>query len=545
MKKRHVGLTLSIILGSSGLISGSPVLAAKGDIQYSQAWETPSYIGKKWDAPKGLKDEEIVWAYLDAHKDKFKIKGDVKERFTLVKENKDKKNDTTHFRLAQTFNGIPVYGADQTVHLDESGDVYAYFGQFIPNLEDEKNLRKEVKIKKKKAIEIALKDLEKEVGTIRFDVEGEDHDELGLDKKDSHSPKPDAKLFIYPHDGKFYLAYSTEITFLDPEPGRWEYFIDATNGKIIHKFNKIEHATGTGTGVLGDTKSFVTYPYGGTYYLYDTTRGGSIRTYTSRNGTSLPGSWVTDSDNYFTDGAAVDAHAYAEKVYDYYLNTHGRNSYDGNGAAIKSSVHYGRNYNNAFWNGYQMVYGDGDGSVFRPLSGGLDVVAHELTHAVTEYSAGLIYQNESGALNESMSDIFGAMVDRDDWLMGEDVYTPGTPGDALRSLSDPSAYGDPDHYSKRYTGPDDNGGVHINSGINNKAAYLLSEGGTHYGVTVTGIGRNATEKIYYRALTYYLYSSSNFSSMRQAAIQAATDLYGASSQQVASVKQAYSAVGVN
>ncbi|TGU90758.1 peptidase M4 family protein, partial [Mesorhizobium sp. M00.F.Ca.ET.186.01.1.1] len=206
----------------------------------------------------------------------------------------------------------------------------------------------------------------------------------------------------------------------------------------------IDHATGIGTGVLGDSKQFETSLQSGKYVMKDTTRGKGIETYTAKNRSTLPGTLMSDSDNNWTDGAAVDAHAYAQQVYDYYKNVHNRNSYDNKGALIRSTVHYGNNYNNAFWNGSQMVYGDGDGSTFISLSGGLDVVAHELTHAVTEKTAGLVYQYESGALNESLSDIFGAMIDDDDWLMGEDIYTPGTNGDALRSLEDPTEYGDPD-----------------------------------------------------------------------------------------------------
>lgn len=149
-----------------------------------------------------------------------------------------------------------------------------------------------------------------------------------------------------------------------------------------------------------------------------------------------------------------------------------------------------------------MMYGDGDGTTFIPLSAGLDVIGHELTHAVTEHTANLVYKNESGALNESLSDIMGVMVEKKSWDLGADIYTPGKPGDALRSLKDPASIpnplkpgeGYPDHYNKRYTGTADNGGVHINSSINNKAAYLVSEGGEHYGVKVTGVGREATEK---------------------------------------------------
>ncbi len=256
------------------------------------------------------------------------------------------------------------------------------------------------------------------------------------------------------------------------------------------------------------------------------------------------GKEIVSGTSVFNEPAAVDAHANAQAVYDYYSKTFGRDSFDQNGARITSTVHVGKQWNNAAWNGVQMVYGDGDGSKFKPLSGSLDIVAHEITHAVTQYSAGLLYQGEPGALNESISDIMGAMADRDDWEIGEDVYTPGIAGDSLRSLEDPSKQGNPDHYSNRYTGTEDYGGVHINSSIHNKAAYLLAEGGVHHGVQVEGIGREASEQIYYRALTYYVTASTDFSMMKQAAIEAANDLYGEGSKQSASVEKAYEAVGI-
>lgn len=502
-------------------------MAKSSGIQYHEEFETPEFIAEPFEAD-GLEGEDLIWSFLESYQKDFQIKGDVQEHFKLLEEVENEETNTRHYRLQEMYNGIPIYGYQQTVHVDEDGNVTSFLGQFVPNVKENKKLSRKAKLNEEKALKKALADLEDEVGEVEeFEVE------------------PQPEQYIYVHDGETYLAYAIEFNFLEPEPGRWMYFVDAHTGDIINKYNTIDTVTGTGVGVLGDEKSFETTRQSSTsYVMRDTTRGSGIETYTARNATSLPGTLMSDSDNHWTDGAAVDAHAYAQRTYDYFRDAHGRNSFDGNGAKIRSTVHYSRNYNNAFWNGSQMVYGDGDGRTFISLSGGLDVVAHELTHAVTERTAGLIYQNESGALNESMSDIFGAMVDDDDWQMGEDIYTPGTPGDALRSLEDPTLYGDPDHYSKRYTGSQDNGGVHINSGINNKAAYLLAEGGTHYGVTVQGIGRTDTAKIYYHALTYYLTPYSNFSAMRRAAIQAATDLFGANSDQVRSVIAAYDAVGV-
>jgi len=209
-----------------------------------------------------------------------------------------------------------------------------------------------------------------------------------------------------------------------------------------------------------------------------------------------------------------------------------------------------------------MTYGDGNGTSFSPLVT-LDIAGHEMTHGVTQYSANLTYSNESGALNESMSDVFGAMVelyarggviDGDTWKIGEQAYTPATPGDALRYMDNPhlksgggyTADDDPDHYSERYTGTADSGGVHINSGIGNHAFYLAAAGGTHHrsGVTVTSIGTTDAAKIWYRALTSYMTSGTNFAGARTAMLSAATDLFGASSAQYNTIATTWCAVGV-
>ena len=191
------------------------------------------------------------------------------------------------------------------------------------------------------------------------------------------------------------------------------------------------------------------------------------------------------------------------------------------------------------------------------LAGAIDVVAHELTHGLTDYSSGLIYRNESGALNESFSDMLGTSAEffyqtpgngtrQADYLIGEDVFRPG----GLRSMSNPAAYGDPDHYSRRSTGPEDNGGVHTNSGIPNQAFYLAIEGGTNRtsGLGVQGVGaanREQIEKVFYRAFTFLLPANATFSTARAATIQASRELYGSNSAAERAVTQAWTAVGVN
>jgi len=258
----------------------------------------------------------------------------------------------------------------------------------------------------------------------------------------------------------------------------------------------------------------------------------------------------TSSDPISTDDLAIkSAHNYAIATYNYYFNNHGRDSIDDAGMTMKSRVHYARDYNNAFWDGSRMTYGDGDGVLFSPLSQDADVVAHELTHGVTERSSGLIYQNESGALSEAWSDIFGAMVDRqegatgdDIWFLGEDIYTPDIEGDALRNMADPAEFGDYDYWPTRYTGLSDNGGVHWNSGIANLAFQLLVDGGTHprgtTSVVVPSIGFAAAADIFYHANVACLTPSSNFAAARYCT----ADVHGGSN--AAAVHLAWDAVGV-
>ncbi|MFC0297338.1 M4 family metallopeptidase [Geobacillus jurassicus] len=470
---------------------------------------------------------EAVVQYLNTHKEKYGIKGD--QRFKAIIEEKDKVANGHVVRLQQTFRGIPIFGASQIAHVSADGTLRSISGTVVSISH---SFRATQKITKEEAIAVAKKDAGAEA--VHF------------------VQSPSAELNIYMKDDQPYLVYKVELNYLGHEPARWLYFIDAGNGKIVHKFNSLAHFEGSGTGVLGETRKLQMQKSGNAYTLIDATRGSKIVTHDAVHTLNLPGKIWTSSDAKLDspyEAPAVDAHYFAGLVYDYYKNVYGRNGLDGKNGEIHSTVHYAQDYNNAFWNGYQIVYGDGDGDTFLPLSGALDVVAHELTHAVTEHTANLTYEGESGAINEAISDIFAELIEArvkgsTDWLIGEDVYTPGIDGDAIRSLKDPAAYGYPDHYSKRYTGEEDNGGVHINSSIINKAAYLISEGGTHYGVTVTGIGKDKLGKILYRALTVYLTPSSNFHQLRLAMIQAAKDLYK-DGPEAKTVDDAFRAVGID
>lgn len=286
--------------------------------------------------------------------------------------------------------------------------------------------------------------------------------------------------------------------------------------------------------------------------------GGKNRTiYDAKNGSSLPGTTVRqEGDPPSSDVAVNEAYDGSGATYDLYKDVYGRDSIDDNGLPLDSTVHYKTNYDNAFWNGSQMVYGDGDGDLFNRFTIAIDVMGHELTHGVTQYEAKLVYSFQPGALNESMSDVFGSLVkqhslnqtaDQADWLIGEGLLTSNVNGVALRSMKAPgTAYDDPvlgkdpqPAHMKDYVNTiSDNGGVHINSGIPNHAFY----------VTATQIGGSAWEKagqIWYVTLRDKLTSNSNFQDCANLTYQTATDQFGDGSLEQQAVKAGWAAVGID
>lgn len=268
----------------------------------------------------------------------------------------------------------------------------------------------------------------------------------------------------------------------------------------------------------------------------------------------LPGKLVRkEGDKKSADAAVNEAYDYAGATYDFYDKLFGRNSLDDKGMTLISSVHLGRNYNNAFWNGEQMAYGDGDGAIFVRFTKSIDVVGHELTHGVVTYTSNLEYRNESGALNEHFADVFGSLVKqwkkkhtaaKADWLIGADIMGPKTKARALRTFKNEPAYVNdpylgtdpqPKHLKNKYNGSADSGGVHINSGIPNHAFYLVA----------TTLGGNAWEKagrIWYRTMLA-LTSTSDFSQMVSMSIQSAAAIFGAGSAEEKAVTGAWKTVG--
>jgi thermolysin len=392
---------------------------------------------------------------------------------------------------------------------------------------------------------------------------------------------PQIAMYIYRAEDRDHLVYRVEIPRIDgsANTGAPVVFIDAQTGENVYQYDNLQ--TGSGSSLYSGTVPISTSSVGATFYMEDLTRKQGTfnmnNTGNTSTGTGGTQSRYTDTDdiwNATTQRAGVDAHYGAAKTLDYFQSAHGRNGIDGNygpgtttaaaNAAISlvaSRVHFGASYNNAFWYQNMMTYGDGDGTTFTPLTT-IDICGHEMTHGVTERTANLTYASESGALNESMSDIFGSMVElyadggaptTDTWKIGEDAYTPGTAGDALRRMDNPNAVGDPDHYSLRLypgsctpSGANDQCGVHTNSSIQNHAFYLMAAGGTNRvsGVAVPAIGTTDTGKIFYRALSVYMTSGTNFSGARTATLSAATDLFGSASAQYTSVATGWCAVGV-
>jgi len=410
--------------------------------------------------------------FLAVHRAAFGMTDPARE-WTLVRADVDRLG-MTHVRLQQTYRGVPVLGAQLLVHFDPSGRwVTAINGDYLPGLRP---------------------------GSVKPQVQA------GAALQVARAALPGSVVQRWPQlvvvDSRLdpelsgsHLAWLIEL-YDHTVPARNVYLIDARTGLVLESYNRL------------------------------TTERNRL-TYTAKNGQILPGTlWLTEAGpvpGESPDADGLNAHQFAGDTYDYYSTNYGRDSYDDNGATLIATVHYGSNYQNAFWNGGQMVYGDGFASAN-------DVVAHELTHAVTERTANLAYRFQSGALNESFSDVFGAMVDDEDWLMGEDL-----PIGAIRSLSNPPAFGDPGHLDQYKNTCEDNGGVHTNSGIPNKAAYLLSE----------AVGRPAAGQIFYRTLTYYLTSNSEFNDARAGAIQAAQDLFGAESDEVKQTTTAFGAVGLD
>jgi zinc metalloprotease ZmpA len=409
------------------------------------------------------------------------------------------------------------------------------------------------------------------------------------------SAPPSAELVVYARGGRApRLVWQVGFQGVSPygNYADMSYLVDAMNGAILDRWSNVhaakggrptagnggtsclavDPALGLGRTLYAGTVDLPTVSCGGSYELRDATRG--IRTHDMRGATSGDGQPFVDGDNAWGRGqttdrqsAGADAHYGLVTATDYFAKVHGRAGWDGQGSGVLAKVHFGTGYNNAFWlEGCNCIgMGDGDGKTWGPLVN-LDTAAHELSHGVTSSSAGLIYSGESGALNEASSDIFGTLVefyagnpnDAPDYMIGEQFFLKNVPGSAtqkaLRYMWNPARDGgSPACYNSNIGLLD----VHMGSGVANHFFYLLAEGSgaktfngvdhsspTCNGASLTGIGRDKAARIWFRALTVYMASDTDYRGARAATVAAANDLFGTGSVEAAAVVASWGAVNV-
>ncbi|MFT4664091.1 MAG: Zn-dependent metalloprotease [Polaribacter sp.] len=537
----------------------------------------------------------ISQEYLNSVKGLLQIKNPEEEfEIQTVREDED---GVQHIRLQQYFQGLKVYGAEIILH-EKDDAIHLFNGRYYPtaNLEDiTPQLTEEA------AMDLVQSDVSDQ--TTFKDLPGFEEELLG-------GVQLEASLLIYHKNEKaeeVHLAW--HVTARPNIISRWEYFVDAQTGAILHKYNNIcqihggrcaAHPNGHDVSNIQDVKLNSSFPIGaaattstavatapppttanatdllgvnriinvyqesGTFFMIDASRSmfnagssnipnepiGAIWTIDGNNdspeNSSFQASHVTSSNNNWNNATSVSAHYNGGLAYEYFKNTFNRNSINGQGGNIVSIINItesnGADMDNAFWNGQAMFYGNGDQAFDSPLAKGLDVAGHEMAHGVIQGTANLNYQNESGAMNESFADIFGAMIDRDDWQIGEDIANNSVfPTGAMRDMSNPhnggnssDFYWQPNHYDERYTGSQDNGGVHINSGIVNFAFFKIASN--------SSVGKANAEQIYYKVLRDYLVASSKFIDLRNAVVEVAGNDFGQSVADIAA--NAFEEVGI-
>ncbi|WP_254407439.1 M4 family metallopeptidase [Streptomyces sp. GMY02] len=447
---------------------------------------------------------------------------------------------TVHTRYERTYAGLPVLGGDLVVHQAAAG---------------ERSVTKATTARIAVAsTEAAVTPATAKSGALKA---------ASAEKTAKAAADTAPRRVIWAATGAPVLAWETVVKGVQPDgtPSELHVVTDAATGKELSRNEAVR--TGTGTGAYSGSVTLGTTKSGTTYNLTDAARGGH-KTYDLNQGTSGTGTLFTDADDVWGGGrqsAAVDVHYGAATTWDFYKNVLGRNGIKNNGVGSYSRAHYGNSYVNAFWQDscFCMTYGDGSGNT-HPLTS-IDVAAHEMSHGVTAATAGLVYSGESGGLNEATSDIFATAVefyaanpnDPGDYFIGEEININGN-GTPLRYQDRPSKDGaSKDYWSSTLGGLD----VHYSSGPANHFYYLLSEGSgaktingvsynspTYDGSTVTGIGRDKATKIWYKALTTYMTSSTNYARARTATLSAAGALYGTTSAEYKAVGAAWTAINV-
>ncbi|MEV6836364.1 M4 family metallopeptidase [Streptomyces sp. NPDC051133] len=468
------------------------------------------------------------------------------EEKLVVKDVVKDADGTVHTRYERTYAGLPVLGGDLVVHTAESGRTEG--------------------VTRATTEQLKLASLKPQIAAATAEKQAVGLAKAAGSAKTAADQAP--RKVVWAVSGKPVLAYETVVGGLqdDGTPNRLHVITDAATGKKLFQYQGIE--TGVGNTHYSGKVDLSTTQSGSSYTLTDASRGGH-KTYNLDHKTSGTGTLFSQSGDTWGDGtvsnaatAAADAAYGAQETWDFYKKTFGRSGIKNDGVGAYSRVHYGDSYVNAFWDDgcFCMTYGDGSGNN-DPLTA-LDVAGHEMSHGVTANTAGLEYSGESGGLNEATSDIFGTGVefyannssDPGDYLIGEKININGD-GKPLRYMDKPSKDGgSADYWSSSVGGLD----VHNSSGVANHFFYLLSEGsgaktvnGVNYdsptkdGSKVTGIGRDKALQIWYKALTTYFTSTTDYKGARTGTLKAASDLYGASSTEYKTVEAAWTAVNVS
>lgn len=537
--------------------SGLPI-AIEGNIDQGKAstWEAKAQIWLSETAELMLQDEQTEFVKESLWTDAL---------------------GQTHLKMDQYHNGIKVYDGEIILHATET-DFNLQLGRYAPS--SSLPTQKSATVSTQQAKLIISENLE------NFQPDWIEKTTLAIDK--STVNQWTGEVVYFKHKGAYKLVHNYIVRPNLAE--RFEYFVDAITGEVLdhwstvcqlHNHKADESCSGhhhkphnmplppgpevaNAIDLLGVNRRINTFEEGGNFFLIDASKSMYRPNLSNIPDEPIGAIWTIDiggqspinsgatfeqivsgNNTWNNSREGVSAHFNAGEAFDYFQEVHGRNGITGDGQTIVSIVNVtdedGRSLGNAFYNSLAIWYGNGDNTFF-PLGRALDVAGHELSHGVVENTANLIYQNESGAMNESFADIFGAMIDRDDWLIGEDVVRPGVfAGGALRNMQDPhngassqdiNGGWQPDHYNERFRGSQDNGGVHINSGITNHAYYLFA----------TQVGKETAERVFYRALSTYLTRSSTFTDLRFSVERSAADLYDQNVVNIAS--QAFADVGI-
>jgi bacillolysin len=513
-------------------------MPGKLDLVLNKTNSTPSFISGKLTGAgysASANKSPDVMRFLSSNKDLFGL-NDPANELKVISDFTDQLG-MTHIKYQQLVNGYRILPSELIVHFNNDGSIESVNGNYLPT----PVISAFPSISNAAAVSIA-------------------ENRIGITNPTSKT----SELVLYRKDNILTLAYEVKLPCFDfPD---MTVYVNADKGNVIAVENGIRYdgpVVGHGLDLKGTNRTINTYLSGGKYYLIDATLPmyvqpidslkGVIDSYDANNDTAGNGytkaSLIFDpnNDNNFNDNtrlkAAINSQLFSAVVYNFYKSHYNRNSFDGKGGTIMNVVHFKQNYDNAFWNGLFMTYGDG--VMFSNLAGALDVTAHEISHGLDQKTANLAYHLQSGAINESISDVFGCLVDSTNWLIGEDVYTPGIAGDGLRSMQDPhngqtagSNGWQPATMDEFVVLPDDElndwGGVHTNSGITNKAFYNVA----------SVIGHWKAGQIWYRCLTTYLTSNASFTDLRLGCLNSAKDLYGASSTEYTTVDNGFTAVGI-